>query len=188
MPTGWATPPGIPEGALDSIRSEFIKQWRDLTESAVSRQLPAITDRRFASPAWSANPSYLMMAHFYLLSAKSMQRMVDASDADQDMKERLRFSIMQWLDAMSPANFLITNPDAQGTLLKTGGESIVAGMNNFFADSFGEKDRPLAGTDYSDIFNPCGQEDILIDQVLNAAKVTEKTVSYDELLKQGAQQ
>ncbi|MES2205002.1 MAG: trigger factor [Pseudomonadota bacterium] len=32
------------------------------------------------------------------------------------------------------------------------------------------------------------QEDILIDQVLNAAKVTEKTVSYDELLKQGAQQ
>lgn len=32
------------------------------------------------------------------------------------------------------------------------------------------------------------QEDILIDQVLNAAKVTEKVVSYDELLKQGAQQ
>jgi len=32
------------------------------------------------------------------------------------------------------------------------------------------------------------QEDILIDNVLAAAKVTEKTVSYDELLKQGAQQ
>jgi len=134
MPTGWATPPGISEGALDSIRSEFFKQWRELTESAVARQLPAITDRRFAGPAWSANPSYLMMAHFYLLSAKSMQRMVDASDADQEMKERLRFSIMQWLDAMSPANFLITNPDAQETLLKTGGESIVAGLNNFFTD------------------------------------------------------
>ena len=134
LPTDWVVPPGIEQKVLESIRTEFFKRWHELTTSAAEQQLPTLSDRRFSSPAWSANPNYLMMAHFYLLSAESMQRMVEATDGPPELKERLRFSISQWLDAMSPANFLVTNPDAQEKLLKTSGESVVAGLNNLFED------------------------------------------------------
>jgi len=119
---------------LDSIRNEFIEQWQQLTAAAAEQHLPPIKDRRFASEAWVSNPAYLMMAHLYLLSANAMQRMVEASQAAPDLKERLRFSIMQWVDAMSPANFLATNPDAQRKLVETGGDSLVSGLTNLFAD------------------------------------------------------
>ena len=74
------------------------------------------------------------MAHLYLLSADAMQKMVDASEASAAVKERLHFSVMQWVDAMSPANFLATNPDAQSALIDSGGETLVAGVSNLMGD------------------------------------------------------
>jgi polyhydroxyalkanoate synthase len=41
---------------------------------------------------------------------------------------------MQWIDALSPANFFATNPDAQAALVDTGGESLVAGLQNLLSD------------------------------------------------------
>ena len=41
------------------------------------------------------------MAHLYLLSADAMQKMVDASEASAAVKERLHFSVMQWVDAIA---------------------------------------------------------------------------------------
>ncbi len=130
----WPASAVIPQSALNDIQSEFFQTWQQLMQAASKGDLPPVTDRRFAGEAWASSPTHLFMAHLYLLSAHSVQRLVDAADTPPDLKERLRFSMSQWLDAMSPANFFATNPDAQQALLKSGGETLMQGMQNFLAD------------------------------------------------------
>ena len=108
--------------------------WQKISQQAAEGQLEPVHDRRFAGKAWSASPAHLLMAHMYLLSAHAMQKMVDASDAKPELKDRLQFSVMQWIDAMSPANFFATNPDAQRALVESGGETLRAGISNFLGD------------------------------------------------------
>jgi polyhydroxyalkanoate synthase len=131
---GLASAPAVSNEALTSIQNDFMQAWQRLSQEATNGHLPPIKDRRFAAPAWSSSPSHLLMAHLYLLSADAMQKMVDASEASAAVKERLHFSVMQWVDAMSPANFLATNPDAQSALIDSGGETLVAGVSNLLVD------------------------------------------------------
>jgi polyhydroxyalkanoate synthase len=134
FPEGLAPPPGISKEALESVQNDFIQAWQRLSQEATQGNLPAIKDRRFAAPAWASSPPHLLMAHLYLLSAKAMQKLVDVSEATPELKNRLHFSVMQWVDAMSPANFLVTNPDAQAALIDSGGETLLAGMSNLIGD------------------------------------------------------
>lgn len=119
---------------LNEIQAEFSKSWQELLHKAEHGQLELPKDRRFSAQAWASHPAYLLMAHAYLLSGQAMQKMVDTADVPDDTRERLRFSVMQWLDAMAPSNFLATNPDAQHTLLQTKGMSLAQGIQNFFTD------------------------------------------------------
>ncbi len=134
FPEGWQIPTGVPAEALTKIQHDFMQGWQQLSQDAATGHLPPIKDRRFAAPAWASSPAHLMMAHLYLLSANAMGKMVEASDAAPEVKDRLQFSVMQWVDALSPANFFATNPDAQAALVDSGGESLVAGLKNLLSD------------------------------------------------------
>ena len=134
FPEGLVLPPGISKEAIASIQQDFLQAWQRLSQEATQGHLPALKDRRFAAPAWASSPPHLLMAHLYLLSTEAMQKMVEASDASAELKERLHFSVMQWVEAMSPANFLATNPDAQAALIDSGGDTLVAGVANLMGD------------------------------------------------------
>lgn len=134
FPEGLVLPPGISKEAITSIQQDFLQAWQRLSQEATQGHLPALKDRRFAAPAWASSPPHLLMAHLYLLSTDAMQKMVEASDASAELKERLHFSVMQWVEAMSPANFLATNPDAQAAVIDSGGQTLVAGVVNLMGD------------------------------------------------------
>lgn len=97
-----------------------------------SLQAPA--DRRFRSEAWASNPAAVLAAHTYLLAAKVLDRMVEVADVNEVVRRRLRFSVMQWIEAASPANFLATNPEAQHALVQSNGQSLCKGMVNLLGD------------------------------------------------------
>ena len=134
FPDGWTPPAGIPPEALAKIQQEFLEGWQRISKDAADGHLTPLKDRRFAGAAWASSPPHLMMAHMYLLSADVMSRMVTASTVAPEVRNRLEFSISQWLDALSPANFLATNPEAQAALVQSGGETLVAGMSNLLGD------------------------------------------------------
>jgi polyhydroxyalkanoate synthase len=46
----------------------------------------------------------------------------------------VRFAVQQWVDAMSPSNFLALNPEAQRKALETRGESIAQGIQHLVRD------------------------------------------------------
>ena len=87
------------------------KLWADFASPELA--VPALSDKRFAAPAWSEQRPFALNAALYLLNAEFMRHMADAVDSDALTRDRIRFLTQQWVDAMSPANFFTTNPDAQ---------------------------------------------------------------------------
>jgi len=60
--------------------------------------------------------------------------LADAVEAEAKVRQRIRFTTEQMIDAMSPSNFLATNPDAIQRLLDTKGESLRTGILNALQD------------------------------------------------------
>ena len=89
-------PVSVAPEVLADIQAEFSREWQRLCDDARRGALAPPSDRRFSGDAWAANASHLLLAHTYLLSARAMQRMVDAAQVSEPMRDRLRFSIMQW--------------------------------------------------------------------------------------------
>ncbi|AMG36592.1 class I poly(R)-hydroxyalkanoic acid synthase [Achromobacter xylosoxidans] len=127
-------PVSVAPDVLADIQAEFSREWQRLCDDARRGALTPLADRRFAGEAWAANGQHLLMAHTYLLSARAMSRMVDAAQVSEPMRDRLRFSIMQWVDALSPSNFLALNPDAQQSIVESAGRALNEGLANLLGD------------------------------------------------------
>lgn len=127
-------PVSVAPDVLADIQAEFSREWQRLCDDARRGALTPPADRRFAGEAWAANGQHLLMAHTYLLSARAMSRMVDAAQVSEPMRDRLRFSIMQWVDALSPSNFLALNPDAQQSIVESAGRALNEGLANLLGD------------------------------------------------------
>ncbi|MBI3373992.1 MAG: class I poly(R)-hydroxyalkanoic acid synthase [Betaproteobacteria bacterium] len=92
-------------------------------------------DRRFAGREWRDDAYFDYLRQSYLITAQSLNRMVEVSALDAPRKDRLRFAVKQWIDAMCPANFAATNPEAMRQAIESKGESITRGLANLIADS-----------------------------------------------------
>jgi polyhydroxyalkanoate synthase len=97
-------------------------------------QMPKTGDRRFAGENWAQNPLSVYSVTAYQMQARALMGMVDAVEADEKTRARIRFGVEQWLAAMSPSNFLAFNADAQKKAIETHGESIAKGVANLLHD------------------------------------------------------
>jgi len=93
-------------------------------------------DRRFANEAWTENVIFDFLKQSYLLTSDWMHKTVEesAETLDQKTARKLRFYTKQAADAMSPGNFLITNPEVIHETLSTNGENLVKGLENLLHD------------------------------------------------------
>lgn len=91
-------------------------------------------DKRFAHPQWSANPYYDYLKQSYLLAANYLTESLEQAPLEPQAKERARFAVKQWIDAMCPTNFAATNPQALEHALETRGESLARGLGQLLAD------------------------------------------------------
>lgn len=93
-------------------------------------------DRRFAAPQWNEHPFYDMIRQSYLLMADYMMRLSDSVDGiDPHQKEQVRFATQGLVDALSPANFPLTNPVVMQKTIETGGDNLVRGLRHMLADA-----------------------------------------------------
>jgi poly[(R)-3-hydroxyalkanoate] polymerase subunit PhaC len=92
-------------------------------------------DRRFAAPEWSENPIFDTIRQTYLRLSDQLLGTVDEIDGlDEATREKLRFATKSFVDAMSPSNFALTNPQVLKRTLETRGENLLRGLANMLKD------------------------------------------------------
>jgi len=123
-----------------ALHAEYLEKQRVLWQALAAgmreagvRAAPG--DRRFAAREWRDDPYFSYLQQSYLLAAEYLEQLVDAAALEGQAKERLRFSVRQWVDAASPANFAATNPEVLRLARETGGESLTRGLAHLIADA-----------------------------------------------------
>ncbi len=92
-------------------------------------------DRRFKDDAWKENEVFDFIKQSYLLSARFVQDVVTHVDGlDASTAQKVDFYARQFVDAMSPSNFLLTNPEVLRKTAETGGDNLIKGLHNLLAD------------------------------------------------------
>jgi polyhydroxyalkanoate synthase subunit PhaC len=128
---------------IAELQAEYLKGLYQLTEhftkSAAGGQgngsvEPPRGDRRFSATEWRDNSLYNLLKQSYLLNARYCTDFVEALDMDEKEKHRLRFFTRQLVEAMSPTNFVATNPDVIKLATETEGQSLKVGMDNLMVD------------------------------------------------------
>ena len=95
---------------------------------------PEKKDRRFAAPEWRENPIFDAIRQTYLrVSDHCWYRRPDRG-FDAATREKLRFATRSFVDAMSPSNFALTNPQVLKRTLETRGENLLKGLANMLKD------------------------------------------------------
>jgi polyhydroxyalkanoate synthase len=92
-------------------------------------------DRRFAAPEWRDNPLFDTIRKTYLaLSDKLLGTVEEIEEIDDESRRKLRFAVRNFVDAMSPSNFALTNPQVLKRTMETRGENLLKGLANMLND------------------------------------------------------
>jgi polyhydroxyalkanoate synthase subunit PhaC len=119
---------------LEEIRNDYLQKAGQLWQDFMMGKTPVLHDRRFSGSEWTNNAMSAFYAASYLLNSQFLLAMADAVEAAPRERQKIRFAVQQMVDAMSPANFLATNPEAQKHLIETRGESLAKGLANMLND------------------------------------------------------
>lgn len=96
---------------------------------------PEPVDKRFKDAVWQENPMFDYIKQSYLLTAHWLQGQVkDLDGLSPKDKKKIEFYTRQLVDALSPTNFALTNPQVLRATLESGGENLLAGLSNLLED------------------------------------------------------
>ena len=105
------------------------------------RELPDVVrpqpdDSRFADPAWTEQPSWALLKQWYLFTTHQVQdALYQTPGLSPKERRRAAFWWRQWLNAVAPTNFLLTNPVAMRKAVESRGESLRRGFEIFMKDA-----------------------------------------------------
>jgi poly(3-hydroxyalkanoate) synthetase len=100
-----------------------------------AREADAPKDKRFRHPDWSENAIFDFVKDSYLVAAKSILSAIrGVKGMDEASARRVDFYTRQFVDALSPSNFVTTNPEVLTATLESGGQNLLRGLENLLAD------------------------------------------------------
>ena len=119
---------------------DYMTLWQNTTRRLMGEDIeatiaPARDDRRFKDAAWEENNVFDFIKQTYLLTARWMQNTVREVDGlDDQTAKKVDFYTRQFVDAMAPSNFVMTNPEVLRETLDSKGENLVRGLQNLLDD------------------------------------------------------
>ena len=126
-----------------SLWQDYAKLWENTArrmagedgEDVEPAAAPEPGDRRFKDDAWAENPLYDHIKQSYLLASKFMLSTVrETKGLDAHTAQQVDFYTRQFIDALAPTNFAMTNPEVARRTVETGGENLVQGLSNMLED------------------------------------------------------
>jgi polyhydroxyalkanoate synthase len=135
--------------------NEWFRLWSESTKKFMGEQAETViepdkSDRRFKAEDWQNSALFDFIKQSYLLTSRWMEKTVRGStDMGPEKREKLAFYTRMFVDAMSPTNFIMTNPEAIRETLDTGGENLIKGFENLITDlKRGDGELKISTTDY----------------------------------------
>ncbi len=111
-------------------------------------------DRRFKADIWNDTVFSFIKQCYLMMSGSLLGAITNAcDDLNTKDKERNIFFAKQFIDAMSPSNFLMTNPEVLQETFKTGGKNLVKGLQNLIHDFERGKGKLLISQTNQNAFN-----------------------------------
>ncbi len=96
---------------------------------------PGKGDRRFKHDDWQQNFIYDYIKQSYLIAAKHLHQTVGSVQGlDEQTAKKVDFYTRQYIDALSPSNFVLTNPEVLRETVASGGQNLVKGLNHLLED------------------------------------------------------
>ena len=132
-----------PAKVLDAqikLWQDYVNLWQSTTQRMAGEEAapvvePAPTDKRFKDDEWQENPVFDYIKQSYLLASNFMLNCVrDVDGLDDKTAEKVDFYTRQYVDAIAPTNFAMTNPQVVRRTLETGGENLLQGLSNMLDD------------------------------------------------------
>jgi polyhydroxyalkanoate synthase len=123
-----------------SLWNDYMTLWQRTTQRFLGQDTepviaPAKDDRRFRDTAWDENTLFDFIKQSYLLSARFLQSTVQGVEGlEAKTKRKVDFYTRQFVDAMAPSNFVMTNPEVLRTTMESGGENLVKGLEHLLGD------------------------------------------------------
>ena len=137
---GWLTHPTELSAALADLARDLQELQLHAWQTATGLQprpchAAAADDARFADPAWSELPALSILKQFYLLYTRwSQEAMFETPGVPAKDRRRATYWARQWLNAVAPTNYFLTNPVAIRRFWETGGQSLAAGLKLWLED------------------------------------------------------
>jgi polyhydroxyalkanoate synthase len=119
---------------------QYLQVWNNAALRFLGQDVaPAVPtppgDKRFKNPAWNDGTVFDFIKQSYLLTADWMQKTVhDVEGLDPQTRQKVRFYTRQFADALSPSNFVLTNPEVLKATVESNGENLVKGLQNLLTD------------------------------------------------------
>jgi hypothetical protein len=97
--------------------------------------VPAQGDKRFKHEDWHEHFLFDYIKQSYLITARWMHDQVASVEGlDDQTKKKVDFFTRQYIDALAPSNFALTNPEVFRETISSGGQNLVKGLNNLLDD------------------------------------------------------
>jgi polyhydroxyalkanoate synthase len=119
---------------------DYLTLWQNTARRMMGVQVdPVIAerkgDKRFKDDAWRENEVFDFIKQSYLLSSRYFTNVVNGAEGlAPKTAQKVDFYTRQFVDAMSPTNFWLTNPEVLRKTAETGGENLLKGLSNLLSD------------------------------------------------------
>src|SRR6201985_345837 len=118
---------------MQQLAAPWASFWASAWPSTAATAEPA-GDKRFAGEAWSKDPRFAALARTYVAQTEQLHAALSAAAVDERSHAAGGLALRQLTDALSPANMLVTNPEALQLAMETGGASLAEGLRLFTED------------------------------------------------------
>ena len=134
--------------------TDYVNLWQSSLQAFFGQKPEAAgakPDARFKDALWENNFLFDYIRKSYLVTAQNLQKTVaEVQGLDPQSARKVKFFTRQFVDALSPSNFVFTNPEVLKRTVETGGQNLLEGLNHLLQDlDRGNGKLAISMTDYS---------------------------------------
>ena len=123
-----------------SLWQGYMELWQNTARAMSGEKVAPVVepepgDRRFRHQEWEENSVFDFIKQSYLLTSRWLAATVrEVEGMDEKTAQKVDFYTRHFIDALSPSNFVLSNPEVLRTTIETKGENLVQGLDNMIAD------------------------------------------------------